>query len=285
MLLPPLILPDWKHIDFISVPNATVGCDFAGTVVDIGSKVTKSLKPGDRVAGVVHGVSSNSLDNGSFGEYCVAKGDILLKVPDAVSDEQAATLGVGISTIGQGLYQSLELPMPDQPAKEPFPVLIYGARYSILLSWSNFLVVLRLTSMKQHRNRPLCSPVGEAVSFSIPPSSLSPIQQTNPCTKANTLLSNLRSGLTVIGTSSPRNFDLVKSYGADAVFDYSDPETCAKNIREYTNNSLKYAFDCISEHSSPQVRHVLAFSLSSPFIISPLPYLTPNSSPSPPPQK
>ena len=35
-----------------------------------------------------------------------------------------------------------------------------------------------------------------------------------------------RSGYNVVSTSSPRNFDLVKAYGADVVFDYNSP-TCA----------------------------------------------------------
>ena len=63
------------------------------------------------------------------------------------------------------------------------------------------------------------------------------------------------SGLTVITTCSPRNFDLVKKYGADAAFDYSNADECAKNIRDYTNNNLRYAFDCISEKGSPEVRN------------------------------
>ncbi len=45
----------------------------------------------------------------------------------------------------------------------------------------------------------------------------------------------------------------MKSYGADKVFDYSDPDKCGKQIREYTNDKLKYAFDCISEKTSPQI--------------------------------
>lgn len=40
--------------------------------------------------------------------------------------EEAATLGVGILSVGQSLYQSLQLPLPSAPAKKEFPVLIYG---------------------------------------------------------------------------------------------------------------------------------------------------------------
>jgi len=70
------------------------------------------------------------------------------------------------------------------------------------------------------------------------------------------------AGLTVVTTCSPRNFDLVKSYGADAAFDYSDPEKCAKDIREYTNDNLHHVFDCISENTSPEVTSLLSSSFS-----------------------
>ncbi|PAV15522.1 zinc-binding oxidoreductase [Pyrrhoderma noxium] len=59
------------------------------------------------------------------------------------------------------------------------------------------------------------------------------------------------SGLRVISTSSPRNFSLVKSLGADIVLPHSDPETISK-IRALTGNKLKYALDTISEGSTPQ---------------------------------
>lgn len=65
-------------------------------------------------------------DSGAFADYVIAKGDVQLKLPDKLSFEEAATLGVGTTTVGQGLYQSLGLPLPSEPAKEKFPVLIYG---------------------------------------------------------------------------------------------------------------------------------------------------------------
>lgn len=58
-----------------------------------------------------------------------------------------------------------------------------------------------------------------------------------------------RSGLTVITTASPKNFELVKSRGADAVFDYNDP-LCAQKIKEYTNNKLRYVLDTICTPST-----------------------------------
>lgn len=51
------------------------------------------------------------------------------------------------------------------------------------------------------------------------------------------------SGLTVVATSSPHNFDYLKSLGADAVFDYKSP-TCAEDIKKYTQGKLTHAWDC-----------------------------------------
>lgn len=38
-------------------------------------------------------------DGGAFGEYAVVKGDLQIKIPDNLSFEEAATLGVGVSTV------------------------------------------------------------------------------------------------------------------------------------------------------------------------------------------
>lgn len=52
------------------------------------------------------------------------------------------------------------------------------------------------------------------------------------------------SGLTVIATASPHNFEYLRLLGADAVFDYKSP-TCASEIKEYTKNKLHVAWDCM----------------------------------------
>ena len=48
------------------------------------------------------------------------------KIPKGMSFEDAATLGTGITTIGQTLYMTMKLPLPSQPTKLPIPILIYG---------------------------------------------------------------------------------------------------------------------------------------------------------------
>ncbi|TFY70232.1 hypothetical protein EVG20_g2769 [Dentipellis fragilis] len=60
------------------------------------------------------------------------------------------------------------------------------------------------------------------------------------------------SGLRVFATASPKNFDLVKSLGADEVFDYHDPEV-GKKIKAATGGKLKHAVDTISEKGSPKI--------------------------------
>lgn len=65
--------------------------------------------------------------NGAFAEHIKAKVGIHLKITDNISFEDAATLGVGITTVGQGLYQALRLPLPPATVQEPTPILIYGA--------------------------------------------------------------------------------------------------------------------------------------------------------------
>lgn len=52
-------------------------------------------------------------------------------------------------------------------------------------------------------------------------------------------------GYKVVTTASPKSFDLVKKYGADAVFDYRSSTVAADIIAEYPN--ISSAMDCFSE--------------------------------------
>ncbi|KAF1850251.1 oxidoreductase-like protein [Cucurbitaria berberidis CBS 394.84] len=117
---------DWKSIVYRPSPGAIVGCDYAGIVEEVGKGVT-DLKVGDRIAGFAHGGDPKDHSNGTFAEHIKAKVGIHLKVADNIPFEDAATLGVGITTVGQGLYQSLGLPLPPAKVQEPTPILIYGA--------------------------------------------------------------------------------------------------------------------------------------------------------------
>ncbi|KAI0260230.1 zinc-binding oxidoreductase ToxD [Gloeopeniophorella convolvens] len=60
------------------------------------------------------------------------------------------------------------------------------------------------------------------------------------------------AGLRVIATASGRNFELLRSLGADDVFDYRDPDVSVK-IKALTNGNLSLAVDTISEGNSSKL--------------------------------
>jgi len=53
------------------------------------------------------------------------------------------------------------------------------------------------------------------------------------------------AGYKVAATCSPHSYDLVKSFGADAVFDYHDPDEAAKQIREVSGGGVVGALETI----------------------------------------
>jgi NADPH:quinone reductase-like Zn-dependent oxidoreductase len=189
---------DWKHIAYLSPPGVLVGCDYSGVVEAVGKDVKKKFAKGDRVCGFAHGGNAVQPEDGTFAEYIAVKGDLQWKIPEAMSFQEAATLGVGISTVGQGLYQSLRLALPTEPIKDNTPILIYGG------STATGTLAIQFAKL---------------------------------------------SGYKVLTTCSPRNFDLVRSLGADEVYDYKDANAAAE-IRKATDNRLKLAFDCISVEAS-----------------------------------
>jgi len=51
----------------------------------------------------------------------------MAKIPENMTFEETATLGVGLSTIGQTLYMTLKLPLPgEKPVEDKTYILIYG---------------------------------------------------------------------------------------------------------------------------------------------------------------
>ncbi|CBF80481.1 hypothetical protein AN8409.2 [Aspergillus nidulans FGSC A4] len=172
---------DAKSAEMSPTIGATLGCDFAGKIVATGSNANDfNFSIGDRVCGCVFGNNPNRLDNGAFAEYVAVPADLLLRIPEHMDYNEAATLGVGLATVGMSLYHCLRLPMkPEQAGKSP-------------------------------------------------------------------------SGYAAITTCSPHNFNLVKSLGATAAFDYHSP-TCGRQIRDFSSGNLWYALDCITDTRSMAV--------------------------------
>lgn len=101
---------DAKMLDYSPAVGAIHGYDFAGVVVAIGSDAPRHLSIGDRVAGAVHGNNSLEPRVGAFAQYVGAIAELLLKIPDTMTFEEASTLGIGLATAGLALFRELEIP-------------------------------------------------------------------------------------------------------------------------------------------------------------------------------
>jgi len=62
-----------------------------------------------------------------------------------------------------------------------------------------------------------------------------------------------RSNFEITTTCSTRNFGLVRTYGADHLFDYNDPKAM-ELIKSHTHGTMKLCVDCISTDSSAAFR-------------------------------
>lgn len=146
---------DWKAASG-APPGRTVGCDFAGTVADANGS---SWREGQRVAGFVHGTSTNGIPpnpiRGVFAEYCVVEKSLVFAIPDDVTDQQAAVIPLAFATAVQAMIQRLQLPEPSKPAKTAFPFLVNGGttsvgKYGIQLGKLAGLFVVATGSKKNH---------------------------------------------------------------------------------------------------------------------------------------
>ncbi|KIW64902.1 hypothetical protein PV04_07206 [Phialophora macrospora] len=172
-----------RHIDYINTKGCLVGCDSAGLVAETGTGYETPWKVGDRVAALAHGGNSLQQEDGAFAERIAVKADLQMHAPPHLSFEEAATLGAGVVTCGQGL------------------AFIYGG------SSATGSLGIQFAKLAGYR---------------------------------------------VITTCSLRNFDLVKSVGAEAVFDYNDPEFTAKT-NDYTKGNLNYVWDTIALLDSAKI--------------------------------
>ncbi|TVY52393.1 Trans-enoyl reductase ccsC, partial [Lachnellula cervina] len=205
---------DAKMLDYSPAVGAIHGYDFAGVVVALGSDAPHHISIGDRVAGAVHGNNSLQPRVGAFAQYVGATAELLLKIPDMMTFEEASTLGIGLATAGLALFRELEIPVSIEDLMDRAK----GAQDSGVPADAAFVLVSG--------------------------------GSTATGTRAIQILK--LAGLRPIATCSPSNFDLVLAFGAEKAFDYRSPD-CAKQIRGYTRNGLAYAIDCVSESDSAQL--------------------------------
>lgn len=82
-----------------------IGCDVAGTVIDVGSAV-KQFKVGDRVWGSNQGLLGRQ---GTFAELCAIDSQWLYPTPQGVSDADAAAVALVAITSHLGLFREAQL--------------------------------------------------------------------------------------------------------------------------------------------------------------------------------
>jgi len=151
---------DYKMPSNFPTADATGGCDFAGTVVALGHDIDpydNIMSVGTRVCGAVHGSNRADLSTGSFSEYVRVPAAMMMRIPDAISFEQAAGLGgVAHGTVAQALWSCLGLTAtPENPCaneQDAFPVLVYGG------STATGTMAIQLLRLSGLRPIAVCSP-------------------------------------------------------------------------------------------------------------------------------
>ena len=99
-----------------------LGCDAAGTVVEIGSGV-KKFKQGDQVCGCTRLGSPGYC---TFQEFFLMDEDLIIKTPENISLLESSTVGVGSYTAALGIYDGMKIGASHQENKDEW-VVVLGA--------------------------------------------------------------------------------------------------------------------------------------------------------------
>lgn len=126
---------DFKMPLRFPTPGLWDGCDFAGTVVAVGSQVAADgrFQLGDKVFGAVQGSNQSDPTSGAYCEYLKVEQDFVFRIPESMSFLDAPGIsGTGIATLGVALFWSLQIPGSlDAPSQNPVDVLIYGGSSTV----------------------------------------------------------------------------------------------------------------------------------------------------------
>jgi NADPH:quinone reductase-like Zn-dependent oxidoreductase len=107
------------------------GVDVAGTIVQLGSGVTR-FKIGQRVIGHCDSLLTRKKTNASFQLYTTCMELLVAEVPDSIPLSHAAVLPLAVSTAATGLFRHLKLPLPTlEPKPTGKTVLIWGGSSSV----------------------------------------------------------------------------------------------------------------------------------------------------------
>ena len=126
---------DFKMPLRFPTPGLWDGCDFAGTIVALGSKAAAQGRfcLGDLAFGAVQGSNLSDPVSGAYCEYIRTEPDLTFQLPKGIALNDAPPLsGTAIATLGVALFWSLQLPGTlETPAVKSEAVLVYGGSSTI----------------------------------------------------------------------------------------------------------------------------------------------------------
>ncbi|KAJ6102527.1 alcohol dehydrogenase [Penicillium sp. IBT 16267x] len=108
-----------------------LGTDVAGSVVQLGSKVTQ-FELGQRVIGHCDGLLTKKATNMAYQVYSTCNENLVSPVPDSLPLVNAAVLPISVDTAATALYVHLDLPLPSlAPSAIGKKILIWGGASSV----------------------------------------------------------------------------------------------------------------------------------------------------------
>ncbi|KAF5700716.1 ToxD-like protein [Fusarium globosum] len=214
---------------YVSSPIAAqekriVGTDFAGVVVEAGSAIgdvsDPRVKVGTRVAGFLQGASSVNDRPGAFAEFIAVPYDLVWKIPDNLTFEEASTISMCGLTAAQALFGRLGLPSPFSLAPQApsggdtkiTNLFIYGSSTSVGLYAAQLArIAARVSGM--------------------------PVR--------------------LIGAASSSKHDMLRNepYSYDVLVDYRDEDWVQKVKNATSGEGVDLALDCISEGQTVYKTH------------------------------
>ncbi|KAL7952151.1 hypothetical protein V8C34DRAFT_325163 [Trichoderma compactum] len=101
---------------------------------------------------MTHGANSLEKEDGAFAEKIAVKAYAMMRIPDNMTFEEAASMGCSIFTVGQGLFHRLGLRLPNSPTVTGEVVFIYGGSTSV------GAMALQLAKLAGYNPITVCSP-------------------------------------------------------------------------------------------------------------------------------
>ncbi|KAK4052499.1 hypothetical protein OIV83_002301 [Microbotryomycetes sp. JL201] len=220
---------DWKSADFgFGLPTlpALCGRDYAGTIVKVGSRVQR-WQPGDRVFGP--STAYRDYRTSAFQQYAVASEHCLGTVPDDVSVEQCAALGVGAVAAALVLGSALGIAIRG-----------FAPRTWAIGAEGESPEWIKLSGT----DSPISTPqvhLGEYLLI------------WGGSTVTGFLIAQLAhiAGLRVIAVADKSKHDArLRALGISHIVDRSDPKLAVQQVRDITQGQLRYAVDCVGRQTA-----------------------------------